>query len=120
MEIEDLFENKKKYGGHDRYKSLHHENGSYHGHSQHDHHGYDGNDSHYGKSRHGHDYNTMLQPFLAKLKSNPRLKFAIIAGGIVVLIVAVFIIIAVFPLLLNLLETLSKGGFQEILKIFTQ
>lgn len=120
MEIEDFFENKQKHGSHNRNKSHHDSHESDHSHRQHGYHGYNEHDSHYGNSRHGHDYNTMLQPFLAKLKNNPRLKFAIIAGGIVVLIVAVFIIIAIFPLLLNLLETLSKGGFQEILKIFTQ
>ncbi|MFZ4547522.1 MAG: hypothetical protein ACOYN4_08810 [Bacteroidales bacterium] len=119
MEIEDFFENKRKHGEHDRYKSPHHENESYHGHSQHDHHGYD-HDTHHGNNRHGQDYHTMLQPLLAKLKSNPLLKFAIITGGIVVLILAVLIIVAVFPLLLNLLETFSKSGFQEILKIFTK
>ncbi|MEI8048968.1 MAG: hypothetical protein WCI92_16415 [Bacteroidota bacterium] len=117
MEFEDIFENKQKHHGYQQHKSHHDEHGAYSDDNRQKH--YD-HDSHYEHGHHRGDHQNMLQPFLAKLQGNPRLKFAIVAIGIVVLIAAIALVAAIFPLILRLLETLSKSGFQELLNSFTK
>jgi hypothetical protein len=124
MEIEDFFENKQKHRPHSSYKQHHddhdHDHDHDHGHKPHEHRGYQEHGYEYGNNRHGHDYRSMLQPFLTKLKSNPLLKFAVIAGGIILVLLAVALVVAIFPLLLKLLDIVSKSGLQDLLKNFTQ
>jgi len=120
MEIEDFFENKQKHRPHSSYKQHHDDHDHDHGHKSHEHRGYQEHGYEYGNNRHGHDYHNMLQPFLTKLKSNPLLKFAVIAGGVILVLLAIALVVAIFPLLLKLLDIVSKSGLQDLLKIFTQ
>ncbi len=117
MELEDIFENKQKHHGYQQHKSRHDDHGAYSDDSRQK---YYDHDSHNEHSEHRGDLQNMLQPFLAKLQGNPRLKFAIVAIGIVVLISAIALVVAIFPLILRLLETLSKSGFQELLNSLTK
>jgi hypothetical protein len=117
MELEDIFENKQKHHGYQQHKSRHDEHGDYSGYKRQKH--YD-HDSHNEHSEHRGELQNMLHPFLAKLQGNPRLKFAIVAIGIVVLISAIALVVAILPLILKFLETLSKSGFQELLNSFAK
>jgi hypothetical protein len=120
MEIEDFFENKQKHRSHSRYKQHHVDHDHDYGHKPHEHRGYQEHGNEYGNNRHGNDYHNILHPFLTKLKSNPLLKFAVIAGGIILVLLAIALVVAIFPLLLKLLDIVSNSGLLDLLKDFTK
>ncbi len=68
-----------------------------------------------GYSQHGRNHVNLWQPFLAKVNSKPGLKFALIAGAVVVLLLLFALVLALFPWLVKLWDAFAKSGLQGIL-----
>jgi hypothetical protein len=69
----------------------------------------------HGYSQHGQGHDNLWQPFLAKVNSKPGLKYALIAGAFIVLMLVFALLIAIFPLLIKLWDAFAKSGLQGIL-----
>jgi len=120
MEIEDFFENKQKHHRNGQYRN-HQDSHSSYGHDKYhsdehedyNHSGQRGSYNHDGYRR--SNYGNVLLPLFEKARSNPKLKFMLIAAAILVLVSAVVIITALFPLILKIIDDVSKSGIQGII-----
>ena len=110
MGFDDFFEDKHK-----RY-------GNYREHRYHDDH--DGHDDHrYSHesypSHYGHSDHQQWITILNKVRSNKKLKLIVILAGIVILIIAAALFIALLPLIVKLINYVSQNGLQSILDEIT-
>jgi competence protein ComGC len=58
-----------------------------------------------------------MQPFLGKLRNNPKLKALLIIAVIVILAIAVILLIFMLPLLMKFMRFISENGIQGIIDI---
>ena len=108
MGFDDFFEDKHK------------RHGNYRGHNDHfghDNH-YDHDDHRYSRdpyrSGHGDEGHLKLLSILDKIRNNKQLKVLLVVGVIVILIIAVGLIVALFPLIIKLVNYISQNGLQSI------
>jgi hypothetical protein len=67
----------------------------------------------------GHRHDVKWQNFLEKIRSNNRLKLFVLLAGFIILTIVVILIIALFPLIVKLINYISQNGLQSIVESIT-
>jgi hypothetical protein len=105
MGFDDIFENRNKH------------HGTYRGHHNNDDNRY--HDGH-GYSQHGqqpypryNDHDKWLN-ILSKIRSNKKLQLVIFSAVILILVVAIGLVVALFPLIIKLVNYISQIGLQGV------
>ncbi|MEI7980184.1 MAG: hypothetical protein WCI71_00935, partial [Bacteroidota bacterium] len=62
----------------------------------------------------GHGSKPDIAYLLMKLRTNPKLRMLIVAGGIIILVVLIIVVIALLPLIIKLFDYISTVGIQGI------
>ena len=103
MGYDDFFEDKyrrqgnyREHNDHDDHDVQRHMRGSYPGYR-------------------GHGSHQQWVTVLYRIRSSKRLQFLVILGGVVILLIAVVLIAALFPLIIKLFNYVSQYGVQGIL-----
>ncbi|MCX6267375.1 MAG: hypothetical protein NTW16_08475 [Bacteroidetes bacterium] len=99
MGFDDLFEQKHNKHGHYREQMYHDDYRS----PQPHHHSYN-----------RHDDGIKWMMIIQKLKESKKLRNLVITGGLIILVVAIGIIILLFPLLMKIFTYISENGLQGI------
>jgi hypothetical protein len=99
MDFDELFENKHRRTG---YQGEHSYNNG----------GRYMNDERY--SGHGRGDNMQWVAILQKLRNNKKLKMIAITVGFLILVVATILVIALFPLIVQLVNYISQNGLQGL------
>jgi type IV secretory pathway component VirB8 len=109
MGFEDIFENNRNHHGNYGKQSYHGDHND-HGQSHNSRHSYQGRDSHFDWMK-----------VLAKIRENKKLKVLVIVAAIVILTIAIFLVIALLPLLgkiFTFITQLDLKGLQEYITSF--
>ena len=103
MGFDDFFEDKRSHHGHYREHGYH---------DDHDHHRYS-----HGTYPSGNGYNDHQRwaAVLDKVRSNKKLQLIIAMAGIIAIVVAITLIIVLFPFIMKLVYYISQNGLQGIL-----
>jgi hypothetical protein len=105
MGFDDIFENRNK------------QHGNYRGHHSHDDNRY--NDGH-GYSQHrqhpypGYNDHDKWLTVLSKIRGNKKLQLILVIAVIVILVVTIGLVIALFPLIIKLINHISQIGLQGV------
>ena len=110
MEFDDIFEDKRKHYGHYREHRYHH------GQENYDEYRYSHEQQYPIRRNEGHQ---QLLTIIDKIRNNRKLKMIIIMAGIVLLIIAVALIVALMPLIIKLFNYISQNGIQGIFDSIT-
>ena len=113
MGFEDIFENKRTHDEEYRRQNYHPDNKYSHD----AHHSQDGYDPR--KSDHGYAGQMHLSAILAKIKGNNTLKLLIVFAGIFIIAILVVLIILFMPVILKIIDYISKNGLQGITEVIT-
>jgi len=102
MELDDLFERKQNRNRDNNYLSRKYRNDD-------DEYGHE---DYSGYSEHNHHGQTNWLALLQKVKTNKKLRTAVIISVFLIFLIVAGIIMLLFPFLLKLLKTLSETGIQ--------
>ncbi|MCX6306474.1 MAG: hypothetical protein NT040_16040 [Bacteroidetes bacterium] len=90
--------------------SRHRDNYRGHGYQEHSRYEYGSHDR-----EHGREGLMQWQAVLDRIKASKKLKMVVIAAGVAVLLTTTILVIVLFPLIIQLVEYISRNGLQGIL-----
>jgi len=108
MEFDDFFEGKQRHHG-SRHQGNYMES-RYH--DDHEEFGYSNEPRH---KIHGYDNNQKWFAILDKIRTNKQLKIMVMVSAVVICIIIIATIVALLPLILELIHYVSQNGIQGIL-----
>ncbi len=105
MGFDDIFENRNKHHGNYRGHQNHDDN------RYHDGHGYSQHAQHAYPRYNDHD---KWLTILSKVRSNKKLQLIVVLAVVMILVIAIGLVVALFPLIIKLVNYISQTGLQGV------